>query len=121
LNKTYRDEQQEKIQQTLQQLLGLSFVPEHHQGINQKLEVLGMNLNQLSQISAGDWLLQVNALTLDAVNAELLADAMQHLSQNQKAAALYDQIQSNSKVYSWSIAQKRTNLQGFQNLVGLKK
>ncbi|MBS1533486.1 MAG: hypothetical protein JST78_00285 [Bacteroidetes bacterium] len=110
LNKSYRDEQQEKIQQTLQQLLGLSYVPEQFEVMDRLLESLGMNLRDLSQKTTDDWLLQTEALALDAVNAELLADVMAHLSQKDKARALYDQIQNNSKVYSWSIAQKRTQL-----------
>lgn len=111
-----RDEENERINNMLNQLIGLDYVPETATtAINDILSGIDWHLQQLLDCSTDELRNQVSYREFDWANTEHLADFLLRLAsrltdhQNtltEKAVFLYSWIQRESKTFSWEIAMK---------------
>jgi len=111
-----RDEENERINNILKRLIGLDYVPETGTySIDQILAEIGLTFQMLSDSSPDDLVLHLKNLNFDWENAEQFGDFLVSVSNRanensahwkQKAIAIYNYIQSESKVFSFQIAQK---------------
>lgn len=111
-----RDEENERINNILKRLIGLDYVPETG---NDSIEVvigeIGLTFETLFDLSPENLVLHLKKLEFDWENTELFADFLIEISNRsnenqmhwkQKALAVYNYIQSESKVFSFQIATK---------------
>lgn len=119
LTKGLRDEENERINNVLKQLVALTFVPENwNEGsVAQQLQKLGLSLDTLTTISPEELNQYTLKYHMDFTNMELFADIVAKLSAQaglenlkKKAVALYRFIQEESKMFSFSIFNKINNL-----------
>jgi len=115
LTKGLRDEENERINNVLKQLVALTFVPENRNEGNVaiQLQKLGLSLEVLTTISLTeltDYLLNYH---MDWANMELFADVVASLSAEaglellkEKAVGVYNFIQHESKMFSFEIMGK---------------
>jgi len=111
-----RDEENERINNILKRLIGLEYVPEMgDNSIDQILNEIDLTFETLSDSSPEDVVLHLKKMHFDWENAEQFADFLVSVSNRanensahwkQKAIAIYKHIQSESKVFSFQIAQK---------------
>ena len=111
-----RDEENERINNILKRLIGLDYVPEMGtDSIDQILGEIGLTFENLSDISSEEVVLHLKKWNFDWENAEQFGDFLVSVSNRanensahwkQKAIAIYKHIQSESKVFSFQIAQK---------------
>lgn len=111
-----RDEDNERINNILKRLIGLDYVPEMgNDSIDQILAQIGLTFEILYDLSPQDLVLHLKNLNFDWENAEQFADFLISISNRsnenalhwkQKAIAVYNYIQTESKVFSFKIAQK---------------
>jgi len=114
LTKGLRDEENERIQSILERLIALDYVPENWKTqIEDPLKGLGMNAEVLLNMSTDELIVHLEKLNFDWNNAEQFADFLVTLSAkseqadlNEKAIAVYNYIQSESKMFSFSIFNK---------------
>jgi len=119
LTKGLRDEENERINNVLKQLTALTFVPNNWNENNaaQLLQKLGLSLDVLVTMSTqelNEYLLKYH---MDWANMELFADIVASLSAKagleplkEKAVALYNFIQQESKIFSFEIFAKINRL-----------
>jgi len=119
LTKGLRDEENERINNVLKQLTALTFVPDNWNEHNaaQLLQKLGLSLDVLVTMSTqelNEYLLKYH---MDWANMELFADIVASLSAKagleplkEKAVALYNFIQQESKMFSFEIFAKINRL-----------
>jgi hypothetical protein len=121
LNKGLRDEEKVKIDTMLSTLLSLVFVPkwwnvEDTSLIDNQLTVLGLNTETLQEISNKDLITLLSGYGFDWEDKERFADFLTNFSKensfdlNAKALAIYQHIQSESKAFSFGIANKISDL-----------
>lgn len=115
LTKGLRDEENERINNVLKQLVALTFVPENWNEVDAatQLQKLGLSLEVLKTISIQeltDYLLRYH---MDWANMELFADVVASLSAKarlellkEKAVGVYNFIQQESKMFSFEIMGK---------------
>jgi hypothetical protein len=115
-----RDEHNERINNALQRLLALTHVPEgwNDDEVNATLKAFLLKLDDLATLSnaaLADFLVNYK---LDWANIEQFADALVQLSAKaeyrglkEKALALYNYIQAESKMFSFEIMNKINGLQ----------
>ena len=115
LTKGLRDEENERINNVLKQLTALTFVPNNWNESNaaQLLQKLGLSLDVLVTMSTqelNEYLLKYH---MDWANMELFADIVASLSAKagleplkEKAVALYNFIQQESKMFSFELMGK---------------
>ena len=115
LTKGLRDEENERINNVLKQLVALTFVPEKGNEVDVaiQLQKLGLSLEVLKTISLTeltDYLLNYH---MDWTNMELFADVVASLSAEaglellkEKAVGVYNFIQHESKMFSFEIMGK---------------
>ena len=111
-----RDEENERINNILRKLIGLNDVPKMgNDSLDQILAEIGLTFETLSNLSPEDVVLHLKNFNFDWENAEQFADFLVSVSNRsngnsaywiQKAIAIYNYIQSESKVFSFQIAQK---------------
>jgi len=114
LTKGLRDEENERIQSILERLIALDYVPENWMTqIEDPLKGLGLNAEVLLNMSTDELIVHLEKLNFDWNNAEQFADFLVTLSAkskqadlNEKAIAVYNYIQSESKMFSFSIFNK---------------
>lgn len=114
LTKGLRDEENERIQNILERLIALDYVPENWKIIiEDPLKGLGLNAQGLLDLSTVDLIIHLQKLNFDWNNAEQFADFLIVLYKksgeanlNEKAIAVYNYIQSESKVFSFDIFNK---------------
>lgn len=115
LNKGLRDEESIRIDNVLKTLHSLVFVPESvfdtHQ-IEETLKGLGLNIESLNTIAPNDLIVLLERLNLDWNQKEQFADFMVAFSKQnpfdfkEKAIAVYNYIQQESKAFSFGIFNK---------------
>lgn len=115
LNKGLRDQESIRIDNVLKTLHSLVFVPESvfdtHQ-IEEALKGLGLNIESLNAIATNDLIVLLERLHLDWNQFEQFADFMVDFSKQnsfdfrEKAIAVYNYIQSESKTFSFGIFNK---------------
>jgi len=125
LNKGLRDQESIRIDNVLKTLLSLVFVPkfwnlEDTALVENELKDLGMNVESLNDFSQEELIVHLERLHFDWNHFELFADFLIALSKesqfdfSQKAIAIYNYIQQNSKMFSFGIMNKiaaaKTNL-----------
>lgn len=120
LNKGLRDEENERINNVLKQLIALTHVPENWNlsDLDNQLKMLCLTLENLVDFEAGQLIAQLEKLHFDWTNTEQFADFLKQLSTQAaystlkgKAVAVYHYIQTESKTFSFDIFNKINALQ----------
>lgn len=114
LNKGLRDEESERISNILKKLQELLYVPDFEKNdIEGQLKFLGLNLETLLAFSSEELIEHIDKFHFDWGNAEQFADFLVSLSGKlsgnslkEKALAVYNYIQSESKTFSFEIFNK---------------
>lgn len=109
-----RDEENERINNVLKKLIGLDYVPGFSGSeLDQDLAGLGLDSAGLLAMTAEETVAHVEKFHLDWVNAELFADflvsfgnAVENAVPTHNAIAVYNYIQSESKMFSFGIINK---------------
>jgi len=115
LNKGLRDQESIRIDNLLKTLHSLVFVPESvfdtHQ-IEEVLKDFGLNIENLNAIATNDLIVLLERLHLDWNQKEQFADFLVAFSKQnpfdfkEKAIAIYNYIQAESKTFSFGIFNK---------------
>lgn len=121
LNKGLRDEEKIRIDNVLKTLRTLVFVPyplSHLQksDIENQLKEFGLNIESLIEYSNEDLISLLTRLHFDWEQLEQFADVLLEFSKEEnynfedKALAIYQYIQTESKIFSFGINTKITSL-----------
>ncbi|MBX9807201.1 MAG: hypothetical protein K2X95_05340 [Flavobacteriaceae bacterium] len=117
LNKGLRDQESIRIDNILKVLHTLTFVPkfwnlEDILLLENELKDLGMNIESLLDFDEKQLILHLERLHFDWNHFEIFADFLMALSKesqfdfSEKAIAIYDYVQQESKVFSFEIFNK---------------
>ncbi len=117
LNKGLRDQENTRIDNILKVLHSLTFVPkfwnlEDLLLLENGLKDLGMNVESLRDFNEKELISHLNRLHFDWNHFEIFADFLMALSKEsqfdflEKAIAIYDYVQKESKTYSFEIFNK---------------
>jgi hypothetical protein len=117
LNKGLRDQESIRIDNILKVLHSLTFVPkfwnlEDLLSLENELKDLGMNVESLSDFGEKQLISHLERLHFDWNHFEIFADFLMALSKesqfdfSEKAIAIYDYVQKESKVFSFGIFNK---------------
>lgn len=116
LNKSLRDEEKERISNILKKLNELINVPDFIKDeIEGQLKFIGLKLETLLNFSSEDLISHLEKFHFDWENAEHFADLLVDFSKllpehksnlKEKALAVYNFIQSESKTFSFDIFNK---------------
>ena len=116
LNKGLRDQESIRIDNILRTLHSLVFVPklddEDFPAIDEQLKGFGINLEKISEIAEEELIQLIQRCHLDWEQQERFADILVQLSQQnqfhflEKAIAIYNYIQTESKMFSFGIYNK---------------
>lgn len=116
LNKGLRDQESERIDNVLKTLLSLVFVPKKATddiiNIENQLKGFGLNIESLFGIEPNDLIELLQRLHFDWNQQEQFADFLIAFSKDnlfdltEKAIAVYEYIQSESKTFSFGIFNK---------------
>jgi hypothetical protein len=117
LNKGLRDQESIRIDNVLKKLMSLVYVPkfwnlEDLLYLENDLKDLGMNIESLNEFSEEELIAHLDRLHLDWNQLELFADFLVSFSKesqfdfSQKAIAVYNYIQGESKTFSYVIFNK---------------
>ena len=117
LNKGLRDQETTRIDNILKVLHSLTFVPkfwnlEDLLLLENGLKDLGMNVESLTNFSQEQLIVHLERLHFDWNHFEIFADFLIALSKesqfdfSEKAIAIYDYVQKESKVFSFGIFNK---------------
>ena len=121
LNKGLRDQESIRIDNILKVLHSLTFVPkfwnlEDLLPLENELKDLGMNLESLSDFDEKQLISHLERLHFDWNHFEIFADFLIAFSKesqfdfSEKAIAIYDYVQKESKVFSFEIFNKLSSL-----------
>lgn len=127
LNKGLRDEESIRIDNVLKTLLSLVFVPkfwniEDTSLVENSLKDLGLNMQSLIAISEKDLIVLLLRSHLDWNQLEQFADFLVESSKenpfdfSQKAIAIYDYVQKESKTFSFGIFNKTAAAKANSNI-----
>ena len=120
LNKGLRDEENERINNMLKKLIELVFVPDelNPPAIDEQLEKTGLSLEKISDTGSEILNARLKDGGMDWENMEKFADVLAGLSKKpgysgfkDKAISLYNFIQAESKMFSFTIFNKINALQ----------
>ena len=117
LTKGLRDEENERINNVLKQLISLTYIPEdwNLNDLDNQLKNLALTMEDVLKFSSEEMIQHLEKLHFDWVNAELFADFLVQISNNYeekktqlrlKAIAVYDYVQRESKTFSFDIFNK---------------
>lgn len=117
LNKGLRDQESIRIDNVLKTLLSIVFVPkfwdlEDKINIEEQLKDFGLNIQSLIDLNETDLITHLLRLHLDWNQLEQFGDFLTALSKDkqfdflQKAIAIYNYIQHESKMFSFGINSK---------------
>jgi hypothetical protein len=117
LNKGLRDQESIRIDNILKVLYSLTFMPnfwnlEDLLLLENELKDLGMNVESLSDFDEKGLISHLERLHFDWNHFEIFADFLMALSKesqfhfSEKAIAIYDYVQKESKTYSFEIFNK---------------
>ncbi len=117
-----RDEENEHINNSLKKLMALDYIPENgNETIDEILGGIELNLQKVLDFSAASLVNHLDQFNFDWENAEQFADFLIALSTKlpeskfllaEKARIIFEYIQTESKTFSWDIAQKIANTKG---------
>ena len=121
LNKSLRDQETIRIDNILKRLHSLTFVPKFWNlddllYLENELKYLGMNIESLGEFDAKDLITHLHRLHFDWNHFESFADFLAALSSesqfdfSNKAMAIYEYVQQESKVFSFGISTKLADL-----------
>lgn len=119
LNKGLRDQESIRIDNVLKKLMSLVYVPkfwnlEELLYLENELKDLAMNVESLQEFKKEELIAHLQRLHLDWSQLELFADFLVAFSKenqfdfSQKAIAVYNYIQQESKTFSFGILNKIT-------------
>jgi hypothetical protein len=117
LNKGLRDQESIRIDNILKMLHSLTFVPkfwnlEDILSLENELKDLGMNIETLNDFDENQLISHLQRLHFDWNHFEIFADFLMAISKEsqfnftEKAVAIYDYVQKESKVFSFGIFNK---------------
>ena len=117
LNKGLRDQESIRIDNVLKRLMSLVYVPkfwnlEDLLLLENELKDLAMNVESLQEFKEEELIVHLQRLHLDWNQLELFGDFLVAFSKesqfdfSQKAIAVYEHIQAESKVFSFGILNK---------------
>lgn len=117
LNKGLRDQESIRIDNVLKTLHSLTFVPkfwnlEDLLHLENELKDLGMNVESLQNFSQKDLIVHLERLHFDWNHFEIFANFLMAFSKesqfdfSEKAIAIYNHIQTESKTFSFEIFNK---------------
>ena len=117
LNKGLRDQESIRIDNVLKKLMSLVYVPkfwnlEDLLFLENELKDLAMNVESLTEFNEEELIVHLQRLHLDWNQLELFADFLVAFSKesqldfSQKAIAVYNYIQQESKAFSFGILNK---------------
>ena len=117
LNKGLRDQESIRIDNILKMLHSLTFVPkfwnlEDLLHLENELKDLGMNIETLRDFNEEELIVHLERLHFDWNHFEIFADFLMAFSKesqfnfSEKAIAIYDYVQKESKVFSFEIFNK---------------
>lgn len=117
LTKGLRDEENERINNVLKQLISLTYIPEdwNLNDLDKQLKNLALTMDEVLKFSLEEMIQHLEKLHFDWANAELFADFLVQISNNYeekktqlrlKAIAVYDYVQRESKTFSFDIFNK---------------
>ena len=120
LNKGLRDQESIRIDNMLKKLMSLVYVPkfwnlEDLLYLENELKDLGMNIESLHNLDEKELITHLERLHFDWNQFELFADFLIAFSKqsqfdfSQKAIAIYNYIQQESKTFSFGISTKIAN------------
>jgi len=120
LTKGLRDEENERINNVLKQLISLTYIPENWNlnDLDDHLKYLALKMDDVLKFSSEEIILHLEKLHFDWPNAEIFADFLVQLSTNYeeekaqllvKAVAVYEYVQRESKTFSFDIFNKISN------------
>jgi hypothetical protein len=120
LNKGLRDQESIRIDNVLKKLMSLVYVPkfwnlEDLLYLENELKDLGMNIESLGDFKEDELITHLGLLHFDWNHFELFADFLIAFSKesqfdfSQKAIAIYNYIQQESKTFSFGISNKITS------------
>ncbi|REG92249.1 hypothetical protein [Flavobacterium aquicola] len=121
LNKGLRDQESIRIDNVLKKLMSLVYVPkfwnlEDLLYLENELKDLAMNVESLQQFTEEELIFHLQSLHLDWSQLELFGDFLVSFSKesqfdfSQKAIAIYNYIQQESKTFSFGILNKIASL-----------
>jgi hypothetical protein len=121
LNKGLRDQESIRIDNVLKKLMSLVYVPkfwnlEDLLYLENELKDLAMNVEGLNEFSEEELIVHLQRVNLDWNQLELFADFLVAFSKEsqfdflQKAIAIYNYIQAESKTFSFGIFNKTADL-----------
>jgi hypothetical protein len=121
LNKGLRDQESIRIDNVLKKLMSLVYVPkfwnlEDLLYLENELKDLGMNIESLRDFDEKELITHLERLHFDWNHFELFADFLvvfpkeSQYNFSQKAIAIYNYIQQESKTFSFEISNKIANL-----------
>lgn len=117
LNKGFRDQESIRIDNILKMLHSLTFVPkfwdlENLLYLENELKDLGMNIEILQNFSEEELITHLGRLHFEWNHFEIFADFLMSISKESqfdfrnKAIAIYEYVQKESKVFSFGIFNK---------------
>ena len=117
LNKGLRDQESQRIDNILQKLMSIVYVPkfwnlEDLNQIEEQLKGFGLNIETLVEMPANDLITLLMQNHLDWTQLEQFADVLVILSKEnqfqftEKAVVIYNYIQQESKTFSFGILNK---------------
>ncbi|MEL1239902.1 hypothetical protein [Flavobacterium flavipallidum] len=116
LNKGLRDQESIRIDNVLKTLHSLVFVPKWNdndfKAIDEQLKEFGLSIERTIELSEDELNLLLQRANLDWEQQELFADILVEMSQKnhfhflEKAIAIYNYIQAESKTFSFEINNK---------------
>lgn len=123
LTKGLRDEENERINNVLKQLISLTYIPEdwNLNDLDNQLKYLALTMDDVLKFSSEEMMQHLEKLHFDWPNAELFADFLIQISNNYqeektqlrvKAVAVYEYVQRESKTFSFDIFNKISNAKG---------
>ncbi|HEU4496504.1 MAG TPA: hypothetical protein VFR70_05600 [Flavobacterium sp.] len=117
LTKGLRDEENERINNVLKQLISLAYIPEGWNGedLDNQLKYLALEMNDIFEFFPEELIRHLEKLHFDWANAELFGDFLVQVSERfeeeksqlkLKAVAVYEYVQRESKTFSFGIFNK---------------
>lgn len=117
LTKGLRDEENERINTILKQLISLTYIPENWNlgELDNQLKHLGLTFEILLKLTSDELILHLERFHFDWTNTEQFADFLVLLSSRneeekanlkEKAVAVYEYVQKESKTFSFDIFNK---------------
>ncbi|RZJ36065.1 MAG: hypothetical protein EOO51_03245 [Flavobacterium sp.] len=110
----FRDEENERIGNTLKKLTSLEYVPEDETyAFDDVLKQIALSVRTLRELTPEDLVVLIQKLHFNWGNAEIFADFLASQSEGifkMQALAVYRYIQSESKIFSFEINSKIASL-----------